>query len=272
MNAVSIGPLVFDGARFAAIFALLLFFAVAEIVARGQRGQVLRGDPARWTWLAAIAWIMGARIGFVAMNWAEFSPHPWDSVKLWQGGFLPAGGWAAGLAVFLLAMLRDVRGALAPLALGSAAALVTHLAIPVAFPMTKPDLPPMQLMALDGAPVQLTGRERSVVLNLWASWCPPCRREMPMMTDLAARTPGVDFIFANQGEGADQIDAFLRGEGLPPAGMVRDPQSGLMAALEAIGLPSTLVFDAGGRLIGAHTGEISRAALGRMIADAAPRR
>lgn len=41
-----------------------------------------------------------------------------------------------------------------------------------------------------------------------------------------------------------------------------------MAELDAIGLPATLVFDAKGRMVAAHTGEISRAALTRMIAQA----
>jgi YD repeat-containing protein len=50
--------------------------------------------------------------------------------------------------------------------------------------------------------------------------------------------------------------------------MIRDPQNRLMAALDAVGLPSSLVFDAHGRLVAAHTGEISRAALTRMIAQA----
>lgn len=89
-----------------------------------------------------------------------------------------------------------------------------------------------------------------------------------MMTDLAANTPGVDFVFANQGEEAGQILAFLETEGLPAEGMLRDPRSRLMAELDAIGLPATLVFDAGGRMVAAQTGEISRAALTRIIAQA----
>lgn len=89
-----------------------------------------------------------------------------------------------------------------------------------------------------------------------------------MMTDLAASLPEVDFIFANQGEEAAQIRAFLRSENLPDTGMIRDPRSRLMEELDAIGLPATMVFDAGGQLIAGHTGEISRAALTRMIARA----
>ena len=63
MNAVSLGPLVFDGARFAAVVGLLLFFAVAEIMARLQKS-----DAARWAGFAVLAWIAAARAGFVAAN------------------------------------------------------------------------------------------------------------------------------------------------------------------------------------------------------------
>ncbi|MCJ1900535.1 MULTISPECIES: TlpA disulfide reductase family protein [Paracoccus] len=263
MNAISIGPLVFDGARFAAVVALLLFFAVIEIAARLQKG-----DAGRWAGIAVLAWIVGARVGFVIANWPAFAAHPLDALKLWQGGFLPVAGWVGGIAVLSLALLRRVRGAALPLVLGGAAALAGHQAVIAALPRPSVTIPDMQLIALDGGGVQLAGRERPMVLNLWATWCPPCRREMPMMTDLAANTPGVEFVFANQGEEAARIMAFLRDENLPREGMIRDPHGRLMEALGAVGLPSTLVFDAKGRLVAAQTGEISRAALARMIAQA----
>ncbi|WJS87446.1 TlpA disulfide reductase family protein [Paracoccus sp. TOH] len=267
MNAISIGPLVFDGGRFAAVVALLLFFVVTEIVARLRRGDAA-GDAARWAGIAALAWILGARAGFVIANGSVFAPHPLDALKLWQGGFLPVAGWAAGVAVLLLALLRRARGVALPLVLGGAAALAGHQAVLAALPRPSVTLPNMQLIALDGRGVRLEGRGWPMVLNLWATWCPPCRREMPMMTDLAANTPGVEFVFANQGEDAGQVLAFLAAEKLPDQGMIRDPHNRLMGALGAIGLPSTLVFDAKGRLVAAHTGEISRAALTRMIAQA----
>ncbi|KGJ10399.1 TlpA family protein disulfide reductase [Paracoccus versutus] len=263
MNAISIGPLVFDGARFAAVVALLLFFAAIEIAARLQKS-----DASRWAGFAVLAWIAAARMGFVVANWPSFADHPLDAIKLWQGGFLPAAGWAGGSAVFLLALLRRARGAVLPLALGSAAALAGHQAVIATLTRPAVTIPDMQLIALDGRGVHLGGRDWPVVLNLWATWCPPCRREMPMMTELAAKTPGVDFVFANQGEEAEQVVAFLKAEGLPAEGMIRDPHGRLMGALNAVGLPSTLVFDARGRLVAAQTGEISRAALTRMIAQA----
>lgn len=267
MNAVAIGPLVLDGARLAALAGLLAFLAMAEAAARLQRRR-LPGDAAGWITAALLAWIVAARIGFVAANWPDFAAHPWDSLMLWQGGYLPAAGWAGGAAVLAVALWRRARAAAAPLMLGAAAAMAVHLAVLAALPRPAIRLPDLTLIGLDGGAVPLAGRQRPVVLNLWATWCPPCRREMPMLADLAATTPQADFILANQGEDADRINAFLAAEGLPPAGIARDPQGRLMPVLGAIGLPSTLVFAGDGRLVAAHTGEISRAALGRMIEQA----
>lgn len=267
MNAISVGPLVLDGGRFAGVAALLLFLLVAEITARRQGGR-LTGEGTKWAGIGLVAWILAARAGFVVANWPDYGARPLDVLRVWQGGFLAPVGWAAGGAVLLIALLRKPRGALKPLAFGGIAALLLHGAVTAALPQPGATLPRMQLIALDGSAVQLAGRDQPVVLNLWATWCPPCRREMPMMTELAADTPDVDFVFANQGESVDEVLTFLKTEDLPQAGMARDPQHRLMAELNAIGLPATLVFDARGRLVGAHTGEVSRAALTRMIATA----
>lgn len=266
MNAISIGPLVFDGARLAGVAAMVLFLLAAEITARVQRRP--GAEAARWAGYALLAWIIGARIGFVIGNWEDFVVRPQDALKLWQGGFAPRAGWAAGIAVFLVTLLRNRTAVVKPLIFGGTLAFMAHQVIGIASPRPAVILPAMDLIGLNGGSEQLDGRGKPMVLNLWATWCPPCRREMPMMVDLAADTSDVDFVFANQGEGPDQVLAFLLGENLPFDGMVLDPRQRLMAQLRAIGLPSTLVFDAGGELVAAQTGEVSRAALTEMIEKA----
>lgn len=57
-------------------------------------------------------------------------------------------------------------------------------------------------------------RGRPAVLNLWASWRPPCRREMPMLIDTAARERRAAILLVNQGETPARLHAFLRGQGL----------------------------------------------------------
>src|SRR5690606_41651094 len=47
--------------------------------------------------------------------------------------------------------------------------------------------------------------DRPTVVSLWATWCPPCIREMPVLEDAQQRYPGVNFVFANQGEHPETI-------------------------------------------------------------------
>lgn len=279
MNAVSIGPLVFDATRFAAIMAILLFLLVSELVIRWQERRLpasgigQQGNAGAWIMAALIAWLIGARIGFVADNLPIFTDHPVEALKFWQGGFWPLPGWLLAGFVAFLAWRRGGRPYLLPILSGAGVAAIGWAVLGLVLPGPVAELPRMQLAGLDDQPVMLAPDGRVTVLNLWATWCPPCRREMPMMAELATSMPEVDFIFANQGEDAAQIRNFLaspamRGADLPEPLILRDAEGALMTEMSAIGLPSTLVFDRDGRLIDAQTGEVSRATLTGMITAA----
>ncbi|QIR84936.1 TlpA disulfide reductase family protein [Paracoccus sp. AK26] len=268
MNAVSLGPFVFDASRLAAVAAVLLFLTASRIAARTKRHAGHAGAVEAWAGWAVLAWILGARLGFVLAHADNFTAAPLDALKLWQGGFSARAGWIAAGAALGVAALKGRGAVLRPLLIAAAITAVAHQTITAALPRPQMRLPVMELLALDGSPVQLAGQDRVTVVNLWATWCPPCRREMPMMTALAAEMPEVSFVFANQGESAGRILAFLAAEGLPSDGMLRDPRGQLMGRLRAVGLPSTLVLDATGDLVAAQTGEISGAALRDLIETA----
>ncbi|WP_299361585.1 TlpA disulfide reductase family protein [uncultured Paracoccus sp.] len=268
MTGISIGPLAFDPARFGAVLAILLYVSVAELVSWVQRRRGRPDTGLYWSTLTLIGWVVGARIGFVAANAAVFADHPLDAIKLWQGGFAPAAGWIAGGLVLLVALLGGQPGALRTTLPAAAVAALTLLLTAASFPPPDIRLPALSLQTLDGRAAQLAGQGRPVVLNLWATWCPPCRREMPMMMELAASTPDVRFVFANQGESTAQIRSFLADEGLPADDVLRDNQQQLTAELGVAGMPSTLVFDADGDLVAARTGELSRAALVGLVDSA----
>ena len=263
MNAVALGPFVFEAGRLAAIGAIFLFTLIVGLLARrGPKGA----DS--WAMWAVLGWIIGARAGFVITHWGDYVSDPLDALAVWQGGFTPRAGWVAGGAVLLLAALRGRQAVLRPLLIAAAITGVAHQAAVSIMPRPAMTIPTTELLTLANTHVQLAGRDRVVVLNLWATWCPPCRREMPMMTDLAAQMPEVDFIFANQGEPADQIEDFLIAENLPADDIFRDPSNHLMERLNAVGMPTTMVFDTDGALVRTHTGEISRAALRTLIETA----
>ncbi len=119
-------------------------------------------------------------------------------------------------------------------------------------------LPDLELVKLDKTPVSLNAYVgRPVVLNLWATWCPPCRREMPVLEQAQNEFPDVAFVLVNQGESAEQAQAFLKSEDLNFTDVLLDTSSETMRTLKTGGLPTTFFFDAEGRLVDLHLGEIT---------------
>jgi thiol-disulfide isomerase/thioredoxin len=124
-----------------------------------------------------------------------------------------------------------------------------------------------------GQPVRLheIAARRPVVVNLWATWCGPCRREMPVLAAAQNRYPGVVFVFANQGESAETVRRYLDTERLGLSRVLLDPSSSLGPALGSGGLPTTVFFDRQGRRVDAHMGALNAAALaGKLGAVLAP--
>jgi thiol-disulfide isomerase/thioredoxin len=100
-----------------------------------------------------------------------------------------------------------------------------------------------------------------MVVNLWASWCGPCRQEMPVLAQAQRQQPHIAFVFVNQGETADVVRRYLAGSGLALKEVLLDPASSVGAAVASRGLPTTLFYDAQGRQVDAHFGVLNAAAL-----------
>ncbi len=266
MNSIAIGPFIFSNDRFIAIVTVVAFLIVAEIIAWRRHGD--RDAIRRWSGAALVIWIVTARLGYIAAHWEAFVPAPWTVVALWQGGFdTRAGTFGLGATLFAGFLSKSRTGG--PLVISVLAAFLMFSVTTVLLPdETRGRIPTGGFADLSGAPVSLANRDgQPLVLNLWATWCPPCRREMPMMVDVAQSQDGVDVVFANQGEPERAIGEFLMLADLPAEGMIRDPNSTLMEKFGLLGLPSTLFFAADGSLKAVHTGEISRAALLAGIKD-----
>ena len=110
--------------------------------------------------------------------------------------------------------------------------------------------PVLALPDLQGRTVDLREmRGRVVLVNFWATWCEPCREEMPSIGRLRERLAGkpFDVLLVNFGEGAPRIEEFLRRENvvLP---VLRDADKATAAAWRAGGLPMTFLIDARGRV------------------------
>ncbi|MEO6990406.1 MAG: TlpA disulfide reductase family protein [Candidatus Baltobacteraceae bacterium] len=116
-----------------------------------------------------------------------------------------------------------------------------------------------QLPRLGGGTGSLADyRGRIVVLTLWATWCPPCRAEMPDLERvhraLAAR--GVVILGIDQGESAQAAGAFVRELGVTFP-ILLDEQQQYGRVYEAVGLPTTIVVDRTGHIVRGIDGPVT---------------
>ncbi|MGP6189830.1 MAG: TlpA family protein disulfide reductase [Vulcanimicrobiaceae bacterium] len=123
---------------------------------------------------------------------------------------------------------------------------------------------------LDGATDSLDHYRGSVVLvNLWASWCAPCRSETPALERLYQEDhdKGLVVLGIDQGESAEAASAFVREMKLTyPILLDEDQRYG--RAYSAVGLPTTLVVDRTGHILRGIDGELTLAQMREAVAPA----
>ncbi|MDP1532892.1 MAG: TlpA disulfide reductase family protein, partial [Rubrivivax sp.] len=129
----------------------------------------------------------------------------------------------------------------------------------------------LSLTSLEGRPMNLAEfKGKPTVVNLWATWCPPCVREMPVLHQAQMERPDVNFVFLSQGESADKVGSWLRARKLPLHNVLIDANKQAGAAFKEGALPTTLFFDAQGRLHSTRVGELSAATLSERLQGLAP--
>ncbi len=126
-------------------------------------------------------------------------------------------------------------------------------------------------------------RGKFVLLNIWATWCPPCREEMPTLDRLQARLGGPDFevvaLSIDQGkQSLYLVQEFYLQSGVKSLGIYTDSSGDASRDLEIVGLPTTLLIDREGREIGRKIGpatwdspEIVKLISGYVALPASPR-
>jgi cytochrome c biogenesis protein CcmG/thiol:disulfide interchange protein DsbE len=110
--------------------------------------------------------------------------------------------------------------------------------------------PQLELTSLDGAQVSLEDLRGSVVLvNLWATWCPPCLQEMPTLNAFYEKYKDQGFVLigVNQEESRDIVAPFVEDFGLSfPIWLDEKPLA--QVAFKTVNLPSSYVIDRDGRI------------------------
>lgn len=262
-QTLSIGPLMVPYTLVLALLAWFLAFSVGKRLGR-RAGVDVEPLLLRIFLTGAVA----ARLAFVVQFHDAYLKAPLDIIDIRDGGWTPLAGLAAAAAYALVAGTR--RGVLrlpVASAIGTAAAVWMLGTTVMGALDNAARIPALAMVATDGRSVNLMDfKGKPTVVNLWATWCPPCRREMPVLQQAQAERVDVNFVFLNQGESADKVRSWLAAHNLPLRNVLLDTRGEAGILLGQRGLPTTLFYDARGRLIDTRVGELSHATLAQRLA------
>lgn len=160
-----------------------------------------------------------------------------------HSGLLGGSAWLATVALALLVACS-----------GAVAAAEENIKLGEFIPATPPQpAPETGFTNLDGKPASLADfAGKPAVVNLWATWCQPCLKEMPSLDRLQATLDGrltVAAVSQDRG-GAKRIGEFVAEMGLRKLTIYLDPKSDLGHALGVRGLPTSIVIDKKGLVVG----------------------
>jgi thiol-disulfide isomerase/thioredoxin len=106
---------------------------------------------------------------------------------------------------------------------------------------------------------------RPVLLNLWATWCPPCRAEMPLLQEASERHPEVRFVGIAIDDSEDEVTAFTSEVGVDYV-IGLDDEDVVRDAYPVLGMPATFLIDPEGSIVDSHIGILTEESLEAMLA------
>ncbi len=263
MDALRLGPIVLPWAPLLLVLGYAVSVWVAGMAQKAGRGNA---EPALLPLLVLA--LVAARAVFVARHSADY-PSVLAMLDIRDRGFNPWAGWAAAVAgvAFWVWRRSALRISLPLSAAAGAAVVLAGLGALTLLQPPRPPLPDLTLQTLQGRSVALASlRGQPLVLNLWATWCPPCRRELPLLIRAAQQEKGARIVLVNEGEAASRVAAYLERERLGQPEILLDPNNRLLSAYQSPGLPTTLFIGADGQVKQLHIGELSAATLQQGIA------
>lgn len=262
MESFSVGPFALPTRPVLFLVAVLIAFAVGNGVAK-RRGA----DVERALWAILFVSVALGRLAFLSLYWGSYAATPWTAFDLRDGGMDAAAAITTAVLMAAMLGLRN-RAWRRPLLASLLAGFVFWGGTTIALEAGKApiSLPELSLTTLDGNAIALQSfAGRPVIINLWASWCPPCRREMPMLLEAQKTHKDLVFIFANQGEAASAVRTYIAAQAPQPENVLLDPTGSIARHVSSAGLPTTLFFNRHGRLADVRMGELSRSSLEQRV-------
>lgn len=263
---VNLGPFAIQVSHLLLLASLLVAAIVGHVLGRPHRigiGNVLID--------MLLAGMLIARIVFVAIWFDQYRDAPWSVFDIRDGGFTPVAGVvvAMGVAIWRGSKRPELRRPLSLGLIAGALAWAMSGAPGMLGVSGQTTLPTLELRTLAGRISNLASisNGKPMVVNLWATWCPPCRREMPVLAEAQQRETEVTFVFANQGEDDAKVQNYLNNSQLKLDNVLLDSRSELGHAIGSTALPISLFYDASGHLVDTHTGALSTATLAAKLAS-----
>jgi thiol-disulfide isomerase/thioredoxin len=263
------------------LLLLCLVFAIWLAGRLARRFGLNIDQVKRTTEHAAWLGVVGARLVFVVVNFSAYRFTPWTILYFWQPGYMYLGGLLFGGACMLwqssIYQSNERKTFLAVITASYLLATIIFLSTIASLELLRPsgvpgkgDLAPdMQFLKLDGDTVGLSDlKGRGIVLNFWATWCPPCRREMPMLDEFHKNysDDGLSVIGLAVNEPAAQVRQVFDSMGLSYPVWVDAPGSlsgvnhsqAVFNRYGGVGLPMTIFIDRKGIIREVYVGELSR--------------
>jgi thiol-disulfide isomerase/thioredoxin len=129
------------------------------------------------------------------------------------------------------------------------------------------DAPAISGMTLNGSTFTFT-KGKVAVINVWASWCSPCRAEEPTLSALSRKYSDVQFIGILTRDNPVNAEAFARKRGTPYPTLIDDSiLIGFRKSLPANAIPTTVVIDRQGRVAARISGGVTVASLSQLIEE-----
>ena len=257
-NVLQIGPLVLPTSL---LFMLVAVTAAASI---GRWvGRRVGVDVELTLFQALVVGVVVARLAFVLQYSTTYQASPLSVLDIRDGGWRPLAGFAAA---WLFALGWQFKKPVLRKPLLAAVFVGTMIwgggILSLSLPIDEQKLPTLALVSLQGSTINLAQFEgKPTVINLWATWCPPCVREMPVLHEAQTANPEVNFVFINQGESAQRVGTWLAARNMSLRNVLLDTQGEAIGVFNQRGLPTTLFFDAKGRLVSTRTGELSASSM-----------